>query len=285
MMKRLINKRVSCKLEMWKTKGTIALAAIAIALPVGNLNAVEVSNAKKQESIVAQADTRKTPQRRNVTADELTDRVNALVGRTVTVRGEYDRKIGDRAFAILDKDFFVAEPIIVVNISGDPLNIPSDDIKVQATGVVRNFSLEQIAKYYNMQFDRATYALYKNSPVIIARSVAPAPEPEEIVEAPNLYYGRRVAVPGDVANIYSPTVFTLEDGLLALNPNPKSNFNSVNKGEKVVATGVVGRFVIADLERDYGFTLDAGLRKQLEVEYANRPVLIVDTVYPSAVED
>lgn len=59
----------------------------------------------------------------------------------------------------------------------------------------------------------------------------------------------------------------------------------VTQGEKMVATGVLDRLVVADLEQEYGFTLESGLQKKLEKEYADRPVLIVDNVYPSAVKE
>ncbi|MBD2307739.1 hypothetical protein H6G17_19920 [Chroococcidiopsis sp. FACHB-1243] len=287
------NKSIACALaypcelpQLWKTQGIIALAAMALVIPSGALNATEVTSVTHQKNVIAQADTRRTPQeRQNVTAEELADKVKALVGKTVTVRGQFVKQIGDNVFAIVDERFFGAEPIVVVNISGNPLNIPTDDIKVQATGVVRNFSLEQVSKYYNTSFDRATQALYKNSPVVVARSVAPAPEADELTITPQPYYGRRIAVPGDVSNIYSPYAFTLDESLLVLNPNPQPNFRqNVDRGEKVVTTGVLRQFVIADLERDYGLKFDADVRRQLETAYAGKPVLISDGVYPSAVE-
>jgi len=48
-------------------------------------------------------------------------------------------------------------------------------------------------------------------------------------------------------------------------------------------TGVLRSFVVADIERDYDLTWDLNLQRQLEVDYRNKPVLIVQSVYPSAV--
>lgn len=293
MFEKLINKSGSSdaskgdrSVRSWSAKGAFALAAIAIAMPTGYLNAGEVTRSTNKENVIAQVNNQRTPQeRRNVTSEELADKFKAMVGKRVTVRGRFLEKIGNNTFTIADEEFLGVEPILIVNLSGNPLDIPSNGIEVQATGVVRSFSLAEIAKRYNQQFDRATYAQYENDPVIIARSVAPAPEPEEITGNPTPYYNRRLAVPGNVERVYSPNAFVLENNLLVLNPYPKqATRQRVTQGEKVVATGVLDRLVIADIEREYGFTLDAGIRKQLEVDYADRPVLIIDNVYPSAVE-
>ncbi|PSB44281.1 hypothetical protein C7B80_21255 [Cyanosarcina cf. burmensis CCALA 770] len=292
MFKKLNNERVSSRstkggsLRLWSAKGAFALAAIAISLPIGYLNAQEVTRTINKNNIIAQADRRTPQERRNVTSEELADKFKALVGKRVTVRGRFLEKIGNNTFTIADEEFLGVEPILIVNLSGNPLDLPSNDIEVQATGVVRSFSLAEIAKRYNVQFDRATYAQYENDPVIIARSVAPAPEPEEITSNPSPYYNRRLAVPGNVQRVYSFNAFVLENNLLVLNPYPKQAARPrVTQGERVVATGVLDRLVIADIEREYGFTLEAGIRKQLEADYADRPVLIVDNVYPSAVDE
>ena len=56
-----------------------------------------------------------------------------------------------------------------------------------------------------------------------------------------------------------------------------------NKGHTVDVTGVLRPFKIAEIDREYNFTRDSGLKKQLELEYKEKPVLIADTVYPSRI--
>ncbi|BAY92737.1 hypothetical protein NIES3275_47740 [Microchaete diplosiphon NIES-3275] len=58
---------------------------------------------------------------------------------------------------------------------------------------------------------------------------------------------------------------------------------TVNEGEKVAVTGVLRPFVVAELERDYDLNWDLTLQKQLEAEYSNKPVLVANEVYPSAI--
>ena len=68
--------------------------------------------------------------------------------------------------------------------------------------------------------------------------------------------------------------------LLVLVETPQK---AVKEGEKVVTTGVLRPFVVADIERDYDLTWGLDLQRQLEVEYRNKPVLIAESVYPSAI--
>ncbi len=57
---------------------------------------------------------------------------------------------------------------------------------------------------------------------------------------------------------------------------------NVKAGETVVATGTLEKFVVADLEKEYGFSWDAGIKTKLETDYKEKPVLVVKTIYPSA---
>jgi hypothetical protein len=57
----------------------------------------------------------------NVTAEEVTDNTNELIGKTVTIRSEPVEKIGTNTFTISDEQFFGSEPIVVVNASGQPV--------------------------------------------------------------------------------------------------------------------------------------------------------------------
>ena len=99
---------------------------------------------------------------------------------------------------------------------------------------------------------------------------------------------------GEVEKILSPTTFTLDEDqlfgandLLVLVANPKTGTRAANtavkEDETVAVTGVLRPFVVADLEKEYDFNWDDGFVKQLEAEYRQKPVLIVQSVYPSAI--
>lgn len=117
--------------------------------------------------------------------------------------------------------------------------------------------------------------------------MAIAPEPGEIAADPSQYYGQTLAVTGEVENIYSEGVFTLDEDELFGGEDllvvALDSTEAVQDGETVATTGELRSFVVADLERDYNLTWDAGIQEELEAEYSERPVLVVNDVYPSAI--
>lgn len=95
-------------------------------------------------------------------------------------------------------------------------------------------------------------------------------------------------MPGEVEDIVGPNSFTLDEeeliganDLLVVTINPQ---RQIEDGKKVVATGVLRPFVLAEFERDYDLTWDLDVQQTLEAEYRDKPVLVVNDVYPSAVE-
>lgn len=221
-----------------------------------------------------------------VTAEQVSDNTNQLIGRTVTVRSEPQEKVGPASFTISDQQFFGNDQILVVNASGQPFVIP-EDTDVQVTGVVRNLVVSEIQRDYNLTLDPNVYREYENRPAIIAQSIALSPSPGELMRNPEQFYGRNIAVEGDVNNIRGQNTFTLDnnqlfggENLLVLHTTPQ---RPVNEGETIAVTGVLRPFVVAEIERDYDVTWDNNVRRTLETEYSNRPVLVAREVYPSAV--
>lgn len=277
---------------MWKTKGAIALALMVILLPACAENRPEATAPGTGSTSTAEnRPEAAASETGNVTTEEVANNTNALLGKTVTVRSEPVKKISPNTFTVSDEDFFGSETILVVNASGQPVVLPEDDIEVQVTGKVAKFVVADIERDYDfLDLDPELYVEYEGKPAIIAQSIAPAPEPGEITENPKQYYGRTLAVAGEVENIVGPNAFTLDEDeligasdLLVLVANPKTATTAVKDGEYVAVTGVLRSFVVADIERDYDLTWDLNLQRQLEVEYKDKPVLIVQSVYPSAV--
>jgi len=278
--------------KLWNTKGAIALALAAIVLPActNQLETNRPASPTGETTTQPQANTPVSPTG-NVTTEEVTDNTAQLIGKTVTVRSEPVRKIGNNTFTISDEEFFGRERILVVNASGQPLVLPTDDTEVQATGQVRKFVLADIERDYDfLDLEPNLYVDYEGKPAIIAQSIAPAPKPGEITENPQQYYGRTLAVTGAVEKILSPNTFTLDEDqlfgasdLLVLVANPRTAKTPLREAETVAVTGVLRPFVVADLEREYGFNWDEGFVRQLEAEYRQKPVLVVQSVYQSAI--
>jgi hypothetical protein len=226
----------------------------------------------------------------NVTTEEVAENHLQLIGKTVTVRSEPIQKVGTNSFTIEDEQFFGSEPILVINASGNPLVLPAEqDVEVQVTGEVRNVVVTDLERDYNLDLQPDLYRDYENKPAIIAQSIALAPKPGQITENPQQYYGKTIAVTGEIGNIRGANSFTLDEDqlfgasdLLVINTTPQA---TIREGEKVAVTGVLRPFVLAEIERDYGITWDQGVIRELEVEYRDKPVLVTKEIYPSAIPE
>jgi hypothetical protein len=226
----------------------------------------------------------------NVQPEEVVNQTEQLIGKTVTVRSEPVAKVDNSSFTINDEQFFGATPILVVNTSGKPFVLPTDSgVEVQVTGPVQRLVVADVEREYGLDLDPNLYAEYESRPVIYAQSIALAPEPGEITQNPAQYYNQQLAVTGEVENVQSATVFTLDEDklfgaqdLLVIN---RTTGQPVPEGETVAVTGTLRQFVVADLERDYDLNWDLNVTRQLEAEYSNRPVLVADQIFPSAIPE
>ncbi|MBE9212395.1 hypothetical protein IQ247_06670 [Plectonema cf. radiosum LEGE 06105] len=253
----------------------LALALAAVILPAC---AETADNVTQQE-------------RENVTAEEVADNTNKYIGQTVTIRSNAINKISPATFAVTDDDFFGGDTILVVNATGETQPLP-EGTELQITGEVQNFATADINQKYKLELDSKDYQTFEGKPAMIAQSIAPAPKPGQITTNPDQYYNQVIAVPGEIKDVTGNNVFVLEDqaliganDLLVLVPNDPDVVpyqQNVKLGETVVATGTLEQFVIVDLEREYNFAWDNNVRTQLEADYKEKPVLIVKTIYPSA---
>jgi hypothetical protein len=209
-----------------------------------------------------------------------------FLGETVTIISKPIQKVGVSSFTVTDERFFGGEPIVVVNATGVPFDLPDNsNVRVQVTGDVRNLNIANVERFYKLNLQDEEYTEYINKPAIIAKSMMVAPTPGQITRNPNKYYGQRLAIRSQVDNIQSPVLFTLdesyllgaEDLLVLLIATPKQ---PINQGKTVGVIGVVRPFVVAEIERDYGITWDERVRRQLEIDYRNKPVFVADTIYP-----
>jgi MYXO-CTERM domain-containing protein len=255
--------------KLWNARSAFALVLAITVLPACN-------QLTRQEA-------------RNTTAENVAENTNQYVGRTVTIRSEAIRKLGPSTFTMSSQQFLGGEPIIIVNASGTPFVFPeNEDVDVQVTGQVRQFVLADINRQYSLGLGADLYREYENRPAIIAQSIALAPNPGQISQNPARYYGRTIAVTGEVEDVRSPNAFTLDEDqlvgqdLLVINSNTGQ---AIQDDQTLAVTGVLRPFVVAELEREYDFNWDQGFVQQLEAEYRDRPVLIATGIYPSALPE
>ncbi|MBR8833743.1 MAG: hypothetical protein DSM106950_06805 [Stigonema ocellatum SAG 48.90 = DSM 106950] len=256
--------------RLWDGRVIITLALLAIIFRFGYYNTSQMAIPSTM-----------------VTASEVTYKTKKeVIGKTVTIRSKPIQKVGLSSFMVSDQQFLGGEPTVVINASGVPFDLPTDqNIKVQVTGQVRNLVIPEIERDFKLQLLDESYRDYVNKPVIIAQSIALAPKLSEITNDPSKYYGKRLAVMGRVQNIQSPVLFTMDENQLIgtkelvvlLKATPKA---AINQGQTVTMVGVVRPFVVADIEREYNITWNQRVREEMEAQYGNKPVLIADVIYP-----
>lgn len=266
--------------------GTAVVSACAtdqstVEEPTAEPDAAVEESATVEESIeVAEAN--------NVQLGDLTGDVEDYLGQTVSVRGEAEMAVDESAFVLQDDELFGGQEVIAINATGIPFvltgtNEPTED--VQVTGEVQQLVLADLEREYGLDLDPELYAEYEDRPAIIAESLAFSPDPEEVTEEPEQYYGQAIAVSGEVGELLSDNTFRLQeegwfegDEVLVIG----ATVSGLTEAEEVVVTGTLQPFVAAELERDYDLTWDLDLQEQLEAEYAEQPVLVAEEVYPSA---
>jgi hypothetical protein len=266
----------------WNTR----LSSLAIALSIILLPAC--ANNGQQ----AQVPGTTTAEKENVTAPDVSQKTDALIGQLITVRSQSINRLSDNVFTITDNEVWGGERIVVVNNTGQPVNLPEpQDARLQVTGTVAKFDVNALKQQYSSVDlgQPSSYQEYEGMPAIIAQSIALAPIPGEIGENPQLYYNKVIAVPAEVTKIYNTEAFVLADNtilgdnpLLVLVTNQIKDNAPIKEGETIVATGILRPFVAADLQREYNLNWDAQLLEQLETAHNNQSVLIVQGIYPSA---
>lgn len=259
--------------RLWSTSAAIGLSALALLLPACTTNDPNAGGPTAQS---------------NVSTEEVAEETNELLGQSVTVRSEVEEKVGAHSFTIGDDKLFGDEKILVINATGAPTVLP-EDTELQVTGEVQKLVVADVEREFNLNLEPELEVEYKDRPVIIAQSIALAPEPGEVTENPSAFYGKVLAVKGEVEDITSPTAFRLdEEGLDGVIDNSdllvlvSGAAPNVEENKMVVVTGELRPFVVADIERDYDLTWDLDLQRTLEAEYREKPVLVAKYVFPAA---
>ncbi|MBE9179956.1 hypothetical protein IQ268_15395 [Oculatella sp. LEGE 06141] len=249
--------------------GAIALSLTALLLPACNL-------AEPTEQTT-------------VTTEDIAEDTSALIGQEITVRNIVEDVIGEDGF-LVETD--AGEPVLVINATGAPFELPDPAIPIQATGTVEALSADQVESQYGLTLDRNLFAEYEGQPAIVAASMALAPNPEYFYDAPEGYFGdQAIAVEGDVRLLeQTDNAFALFEegwindvGVLVIGVDSELEGVPIEEGENVAVTGVA-RQVSEQLLRDANLGWDDNQLQEFLARYENRPVIVADGVYPSAVD-
>lgn len=252
------------------TLGAIALGIATLLLPGCNLAPPETN-----------AET-------NVTTEDVAENSSNLVGQEITVRNTVEERVGNDGFVVATE---TGERVLIINATGQPFQAPSSEVPIQATGRVETFSAEQIQNEYGVQLDRNLFANYENQPAIVAASMALAPNPRNLYEAPQgTFDNKQIAVEGEVRPLEDTNnAFALFEegwvddvGVLVLGVDPYLQGTPINAGENVTVTGQARR-VNEQVLRDANLGWNDSQVREFVERYTDRPVIITDGVYPSAV--
>ncbi|MBW4647175.1 MAG: hypothetical protein KME06_00525 [Kastovskya adunca ATA6-11-RM4] len=229
--------------------------------------------------------------RTNVTkedvADVAADPTSPVVGKEVTIRSETATAVGENSFVLQPEG---GESILVVNSTGDSFVLPSE-IPIQATGTVEEFVVADVEEKYGLTLEDELYVDYERKPAIIAKSLALAPKPEQLAQAPAGYFDKKIAVEGDLRKLEATNnAFALFEegwvddvGVLVVGTEGKTGGGVLDEGENVTVTGVA-RQANAQVLQEANLGWDDNKIQEFLSRYTDRPVIVADGVYPSAVD-
>lgn len=226
----------------------------------------------------------------NVTTEDISSDVSNLIGQQVTIRSLVGETVGEGGFVVEPEN---GEPILVLNTTGVPFELPGADVPIQVTGEVQSFVATDIENEYELDLDEGLYADYEGQPAIVAQSLALAPNPEDLYENSADYLDQQIAVEGDVRLLDTTDgAFALFEegwvddiGVLVVGINRDvagGSVDAIQEGENVVVTGVA-RQPSAELLQEYNPDWDDNKTQEFLSRYTERPVIVADGVYPSAV--
>ena len=225
----------------------------------------------------------------NATIEEIAEEETTNLGKEVSVRGEVQEVKPGVSFTIEEEGFLEGDKVLVINVSEQVIPENANELKLQVTGELGTLVLADVESDYGLDLDPELYVEYENKPVIFASYMVASPDLEEVSENPDSYYGQEIALKGEIEEIRNDYAFTLKedkligsDDLLIINATGET---IPQKDETVVVTGMVRPFVKAEFEQDYDLTWDLEVQEELEAEYRDKPVLVVDSIYSSAEDE
>ena len=214
---------------------------------------------------------------------DITQNAKGYLGKTVLVRNDVIETVGEKGL-VLDKDrAFSGETILVISISPMPSIFFNDKTpEVLVNGTVERMNFTNIEQKYGLKLDRNLYNQYETKPVIIAQSLLLSPDPEDLTNNPELYYGKPLAVEGELEDLKPYGVFELDEeqvfggeDLLVVQPNPRIE---LNQEKKAIVYGKLRPFIVVELERDYDLGWDLSIQEEIEVEYEQKAIFVAEKI-------
>ena len=152
---------------------TLALTAALTAFQVDARAAQDPSKPQPQQQQQPQQQAQGQPQK--VDLDQLEDKPESYLGKTVTVEGEVDRVLGPHLFTIDERNWADAERELPVVVPEPFAAIVRTDAPVLVTGVVQKVPIAKIQQDWNiLSSDPKIKAEIETRPVLVATEVVAA---------------------------------------------------------------------------------------------------------------
>lgn len=154
--------------------------------------------------------------------------------------------------------------------------------EVLVKGKVERLTLASIQQKYNLNLNSELYTQYENQPVIMAEKLILSPDPEDLTQNPEAYYGQPLAIKGELEDLKSYGVFELDEeqafggeDLIVVQPKPRIE---LNEKQTAIVYGTLRPFIAVELEQDYDLGWDLSVQQQIEAEYSQKPVLVAQKI-------
>ncbi|GAB4511886.1 MAG: hypothetical protein OHK0046_10580 [Anaerolineae bacterium] len=176
-----------------------------------------------------------------------------------------------------------------------------EDVLVSAT--VRLFIREEFQDAYGYGLNDPYYDAYESGPVLMADNIRSVESilaegaadgagmvegqvtVDQVLDAPNDYYGQTLTVVGDIINVgvYEVGTAALEDSdltnaeelpIFMSTGTQEATFRNFEDDSAVRVTGTLRQFIAADFQNEFGFDLS----DPYYADYENQPVMVVDQI-------
>lgn len=293
------------------SQGKLGMGAASLALLAFVVSSC--AQPQTQEEPQAQEPTQTETQQDDTAATgDLSEDSAQLVGQTVTVRGDIGEQISDNLVQLNSEDEpFAGEDVLVVLPEGFTLPVETEAITgedaesaedrpaaaedgavdstqldeaatqaIQVTGEVRQLT-EADAQELNLNLTPEQLSEYNDRPLLVAETAAISPNPGELSDNPEAFYDQTVAVTGSLEEL-GPNTYKISGGgiggedILVLTSQPLDQ--AAQDANEVAVTGKAQQLDVAALQPQYNW--DQELQQQISEDYAEKPVIIVDQIYP-----
>jgi hypothetical protein len=261
-------------MKVFSTSLKIAGWALVLSLPL----TLACTPQDDVETSEAQPETEVAPSESAALAEQ--------VGESLYFYAQFQEQLKEGFFVVTEDESRGWGDVIVLNRSDRSFQVPSDvTTPMWIYGTVETLTPDLLQEY---QVAEAEWPDYEGQPFIAAEEITLAPAPDELVNNAEAFLNQHVTVYGKVEPIASATdTFILQDpGLFGgkgviLIEGANANLSDVIGAEKAVVSGVLRPYVVADLQDEYGLTWELDLQNQLEADFEQSPVIVVQRALPA----